>query len=271
MTARLRFLWLSLAAGVALAAPALAQTSSANPAASTFSAPSGSVAGQVSDGDRFAPLRENADHLKAVYDKMDTDSMAEIDQLLRTRRCQINRVGGLLDRTLDAMRSWSDAEIQYWKLWGDVEQVRVDGQQKSLAGMEADQKHAEDLVITTQKDREELLRQKAVLEKYGKRTEDIRQQMDALVQDIQESERRLADAQKTYDEVTIKVRNMRASISARLVDIRQNRSRVEAYTLQLTSFYEQQRAAAQEICNTKQPDTKKTVLPNKTRPGQTPQ
>jgi hypothetical protein len=270
MTAKLRFLWLWSAAA-ALAASAMAQTSAANPSVSTFSAPPGSAAGQTSDGDRFASLRESADHLKAVYDTMDTDNMAEIDQLLRTRKCQINKIGADLDRVLDAMHAWSDAEIQYWKLWGEVEQVRVDGQQKSLAGMEADQKHAEDLVITTQKDREELLRQKAVLEKYGKRTEDIRQQMDALVQDIQESEQRLAEAQKTYEEVTIKVRNMKASISARLVDIRQNRSRVEAYTLQLTSFYEQKRAEAQEICNTKQPDTKKTVLPNKTRPGQIPE
>jgi hypothetical protein len=64
---------------------------------------------------------------------------------------------------------------------------------------------------------------------------------------------------------------MQASISARLIDIRQNLSRVEAFTLQLTSYYEQQRAAAQEICNTKQPDTQKTVLPNKNRPAQAAQ
>ena len=34
-------------------------------------------------------------------------------------------------------------------------------------------------------------------------------------------EARLADAQKTYNDVTIKVRNMQASISARLIDIRE--------------------------------------------------
>ena len=61
--------------------------------------------------------------------------------------------------------------------------MRVDGQQKSLAGMETDQKHAEDLVATTQKDREELLRQKAVLEKYGKRTEEIKRTLDQHAQD----------------------------------------------------------------------------------------
>jgi chromosome segregation ATPase len=266
MAATLRILLCSFAvfaASCLAQIPPPARTASAN---SALSAPPGqSLAG---NNDRFAPLRENADRLKTAYDKLDTDNMAEVDQLLRTRRCQINRVGGLLDRTIEGMRAWSDAEIQYWKLWGEVEQQRVDGQQKSLASMEADQKHAEDLVVTAEKDREELTRQKGVLEKYGKRTEDIRKQMDALVQDIQESEARLSEARKTYDDVTIKVRNMQASISARLIDIRQNLSRVEAFALQLTSYYEQQRAVAQEICNTKQPDTNKTVLPNKARPGQ---
>ena len=95
--------------------------------------------------------------------------------------------------------------------------------------------------------------------------------MDALIQDIQDSEQRLADAQKNYDEVTTKVRNMRASISARLVDIRESRSRIEAFVLQLSSFYETKRTEGQEICNTMQPDTKKTVLTPKNRAGQAPQ
>jgi chromosome segregation ATPase len=270
MITRLSILPLWIAVGAALVSPIRAQTPSSVQTASAFTAPP-SAATATGDNDRFAALRENADRLKAAYDKLDTDNVAEIDQLLRTRRCQSNRVGGLVDRTLDALRAWSEAELQYWKLWGEVEQVRVDGQQKSLAGMEADQKHAEDLVATTQKDREEMLRQKAVLEKYGKRTEEIRKQFDALIQDIQESEQRLAEAQKNYDEVTTKVRNMRASISARLVDIRESRSRIEAFALQLTSFYETKRATAQEICNTIQPDTKKTVLSPKNRGGQSPQ
>ena len=273
MTARSGILLLSLATGACFVVSALAQAPLPAKTASAFNASAGSSAGQdtSANNDRFGALRENADRLKAAYDKADTENMAEVDQLLRTRRCQIPRIGPLLDRTLDAMHAWSEAEAQYWRLWGEAEQQRVEGQQKSLASMEADQQHAEDLVVTAQKDREELLRQRSVLEQYGKRTADIIKQMDALVQDIQESEGRLAEAQKTYNDVTIKVRNMQASISARLIDIRENLSRVEAYSLQLTSYYEKQRAAAQEICNTIQPDTKKTVLPDKARRTQAPQ
>jgi len=217
----------------------------------------------ISD-DRFQALRAEADQLKAAYESQDAKSMAEIDQLMRTKRCQINKIGGDLDRTTDAMKQWLDAETQYWKVWADAEQKRVDDQQKTLAIIEADQQRAGDLVASDKDAREELLRKKADLERYGKRTQDIVTQIDELVKDIQDSEARLADAQRTYDDLTVKVTNMKASISARLVDMRQNSARLDAYGIQLNAFYQKTRTAAQEVCNTKQPDLKRSPLPNRT-------
>ncbi len=204
--------------------------------------------------DRFGRLRSDADLLKTAYDKLDTDNMAEVDRLLLDRSCQINRIGNLLDRTNKAMHQWSDAEAQYWRRWAEVEQQRVDGQQKDLAAVKADMQHAEDLVLTARYDREELLRNRATLEKFGARTAAIQKQMDSLAQGIEESEARLAEAQKAYDDATIKAGKMQASISARLIDIHQNQSRVEGYSRQLASYYQQKRAAAQEICTAAPPN-----------------
>jgi chromosome segregation ATPase len=209
---------------------------------------------------RFGELRKVADQFRMAYEKLDSDSMAEIDTLLRGKRCQITRVDGLLTRVVAALDQWNDAELKYWTSWGDAEADRVDGQQKSLASMEVEQRRAEELVASTQKDRESLLRDKANLEKFGARTEAIRKQIDSLIQDIKESEARLDEAQKNYDEISIKVRNMQASINARLIDIRQTKQRVEAYGLEMKSYYEKTRAAANEVCNTAQPKTN-TPLP----------
>jgi hypothetical protein len=218
------------------------------------------------EGDRFPALRESADRLRADYEKTDGDNMREIEKLMRTRRCQINRIGGLLDRTLEAMQQWLVTETKYWEVWGEAEQKRVDGQIKTLAGMEADQKRIADLLDLEKKDREELLRRRAALEK-GKRTQEIADQIDGLVKDIQDSEARLNEAQKQYDTLTVQISNMKASISTRLVLIRQNKARLEAYGLDMSAYYEKQRAAAQEVCNTKQPDTRQTPLPKrKTNP-----
>lgn len=222
------------------------------------------LTGQPSEleGDRFPALRESADRFRTDYEKTDGDNMREIEKLMRTKRCQINRIGGLLDRTIEAMQQWLVTEKKYWEVWGEAEQKRVDGQVKTLASMEADQKRIADMLDLEKQDREELLRRRAALEK-GKRTEEIATQIDGLVKDIQDSEARLNEAQKQYDTLTVLIGNMKASISTRLIFIRQQTARLEAYGLDMSAYYEKQRAAAQEVCNTKQPDTRQTPLPKR--------
>jgi chromosome segregation ATPase len=223
-----------------------------------------SAAGQSIDdsSDRFGPLREAADALKSAYEQLDTKNMQEVDSLLRTKRCQINRIGGDLDRVLDAMRLWLEAETKYWKAWSEVEQKRIDSQTKTLASMEEDQKRAAEMVESEKQSREELERRKAGLES-GKRTQEIVAQIDGIIKDIQDSEEHLASAQKDFDELTVKITDMKASISARVVDMRQNTARLDAFGLDMTAYYEKNRNAANEICNTKQPDTPRTPLPKR--------
>lgn len=214
--------------------------------------------------DRFPALREAADTLKSQYEDLDNKNMAEVDRLTRTRRCQINRIGPLLDRTSAAMEQWVTAEKKYWEVWGEAEQKRVDSQTKTLAGMEEDLKRVADLQENEQIGHQELLRRKAGMEQ-SKRTEEINIQIDALIKDIQDSEARLADAKQQFDSLTAQINNMRASIVARLVDIRQNSARVDAFKMQHTAVYEKARAAANEVCNTKKPDERPTPLPKKRR------
>jgi len=248
-----------------LPAQTAATTSAAVPAATTAPVAGTSAAAAPAadgDGDRYSALRAVADRLKGIYEQADTDNMADVEKLLRTRRCQIARVGGLLDRTRDAMNQWIEAEKAYWKAWSESEQTRVDNQMKTLAGMEQDQTRISDLLDVEKKGREELQRRKSLLEK-GKRTEEIAAEIDGLIKDIQDSEARLTEAQQQYDSLTVQINNMRASISARVVNMRQQTARVEAYQLDMGAFYEKNRQAAQEICNTKQPDTQKTALPKR--------
>jgi chromosome segregation ATPase len=229
--------------------------------------PTAPAAGQAApqpdtETDRFPLLREAADTLRSEYEQLDAKNMEEIDKLTRTKRCQINRIGPLLDRTIDAMQQWLAAEKKYWEVWGEAEQKRVDSQMKTLAGMEADQKRVADLVETEKEDQQELQRRKAGLEQT-RRTEEIAAQIDALIKDIQDSEARLADAQQQFESLTAQITNMKASISARLVGIRQNSARLDAYGLDMGAFYEKTRAAAHEVCNTKKPDERSTPLPKK--------
>ena len=215
----------------------------------------------VSTGDdRFPDQKAEADRLRAIYEPLHDKNIAEIDRLMLTKRCQIARISGLLTRTSEAMHAWLAAEKLYWKSWGDAEQSRVETEQKSAANIEADQIRAAGLVDTEKKDREDLQRRRAAL-LQGSQTEAIRAQIDELLKDIQDSEARLASAQKTYDELTEKLSNFRTSLTARLVSIRQQQSRLDAYSLDVDAFYEKTRTAAQEICNSKAPDSKQTTLP----------
>lgn len=215
--------------------------------------------------DRFPALRENANQLMANYEKIHDESMASVESLLKPKqRCQIGRIGGLLDRTIDVLRQWQVVEMTYWMKWTEVEQERVTGQQKSLAGMETDLDRVKALIATETKDHDQLLRTKATLE-GGKRTQAIRDDIDALVLDIRDSETRLANAQKNYENLSVTVNNMNASLTTRLVDMRQMRNRVEAYGFERKSFYEGKRKEAQEVCNLKQPTTR-TPLPKTPKP-----
>lgn len=216
----------------------------------------------ASTDDRFPDQKGEADRLRGIYEPLHEKNMAEIDKLMRAKpvRCQIARIGGLLTRNSEAMHAWLEAEKLYWKAWGDAEQSRVATEQKSLVNIEADQARASGLVDTEKKDREDLQRRRVALQQ-GPQTDAIKQQIDELVKDIQDSEARLASAQKTYDDLTEKLSNFKTSLTARLVYIRQQQTRLEAYALDVDSFYEKTRTAAQEICNSKAPDSKQTPLP----------
>ncbi|MGA2736178.1 MAG: hypothetical protein ABSG65_01875 [Bryobacteraceae bacterium] len=214
------------------------------------------------ESDRFPIFRENADRLRGDYEELDKKNMAEVDKLTRTKRCQINRIGPLLDRSIAAMHDWVTAEKKYWEVWGDAEKKRVDNQQATLASMQAELERVANLQESEKQDHLELQRRKAGLEQT-KRTEEIGAQIDGLIKDIQDSEARLADAQQQFDSLTAQITNMRALISARLVGIRQNLARVDAWESDMISYYEKARAAANEFCNTKKPDERSTPLPKK--------
>jgi hypothetical protein len=210
--------------------------------------------------DRFPDQKAEADRLRAIYEPLHEKNLADIDKLMLTKRCQIARISGLLTRTSEAMHAWLAAEKLYWKSWGDAEQSRVETEQKSAANIEANQIRAAGLVDSEKKDREDLQRRTLALQQ-GPQTEAIRAQIDELVKDIQDSEARLASAQKTYEELTEKLGNFKTSLYARLVLIRQQQSRLDASSLDVDAFYEKTRTAAQEICNSKSPDSKQTPLP----------
>jgi chromosome segregation ATPase len=198
---------------------------------------------------RTKDLRDTADAFRDAFEKLQSDNMGEVDKLMKDKRCNIVRVDGLLTRIKDALDLWNDAESKYWAVNAEIETANVERQQKSLANMQAEQQRAQDLVDITTKDREKLQRDLADLQKYPVRNQAIQDQMNQLIQDIKDSEARLNEAQKNYEEVTATVRNMQASMGARLIAIRENQRQVEAYGLDMKSFYEKTRAAAQEVCN----------------------
>jgi len=99
------------------------------------------------------------------------------------------------------------------------------------------------------------MRQKANLENSQK-TENIKKEIDNLITEIQSSDARLSDDEKQFNDNTAKYNNMQTMISARLVNIRQNIARLDAYAIDMHATYEKQQEAAQEICNTKQPTNK---------------
>lgn len=213
------------------------------------------TAGQQSElqGDRFAQVRDRADQLKAAYEDLDASNMKEIDKLALTKVCQIRRVGPLLDRTIVAMHEWLTTERTYWQIWNDRENERIDGQKKDLAGYEEDQARLDGLIDEEKKNQEKLEQERATLDNSGKRTEETTAQIDTVSRDIRDSQARLAHAQQQYKDVTDTINNLSASLGARIVNIRQNLVKLDAWELDQKAFYESKRTAAQEVCSMKQP------------------
>ena len=213
------------------------------------------TAGQQSElqGDRFAQVRDRADQLKAAYEDLDASNMKEIDKLALTKVCQIRRVGPLLDRTIVAMHEWLTTERTYWQIWNDRENERIDGQKKDLAGYEEDQARLDGLIDEEKKNQEKLEQERATLDNSGKRTEETTAQIDTMSRDIRDSQARLAHAQQQYKDVTDTINNLSASLGARIVNIRQNLVKLDAWELDQKAFYESKRTAAQEVCSMKQP------------------
>jgi chromosome segregation ATPase len=211
-------------------------------------------------------MRENADRLEAEYAKVHVASMNEVDRLLKTRVCHINRIGGDLDRTIESLHEWIEAELKYWRTWDEAEMKRVDGLKKSLESMQHDQQRMQEQIETETKDHEELLRRKANLEQYGKRTQEIVKEIDALVVQIQDSEDALAEAQKRYTYVTDQVKIMSSEIDTRITFMREQVDHTTAYGFKFTSYYEEKRKDAEEVCNTKRPGASRTPLPGNSKP-----
>jgi chromosome segregation ATPase len=236
--------------------------SPAAPASEIPAAPAAAPASQpeVEQGDRFAGLWDESERLRLVYEKTHNDNIAQVDRLLKTRVCQDKRVSGLIDRTLDAMNAYLSAAKRYFEVWGNAEEKRVEEQQKVLANMVVDQERVAGILDEEKKNRETLDRKEADLEQ-SKRTEEIRKDIDELKKDIIDSQDRLNKAQQTFDSLTVQITNMKTSIAARLIGIRQNSARLDAFGLEQTSVYEDKRKAAHEVCNTKQPGTLRTPLP----------
>src|SRR5258706_3601652 len=207
-------------------------------------------------GDRFPEHKAEVDRLRAIYDPLHESGMAEIENLLRTKRCQIQRINGLLTRNSAAMHAWLNAEKAYWKAWDDAEQSRVALEANSIANIEAEQARAADFVNTNKHELEELQRQRTALQQ-GPQTAATRARIDLLVTEIQESQAKLTNAQRLYDGLNEKLTNDRANLTVKLIQIRKHQNSLDAYGIEQDANFENLRTKAQEICSTKAPDTKK--------------
>jgi hypothetical protein len=250
--------------------PLSAQAPEPPPAQETKQAPGAQVetpaAVQNSDlsGDLFTQLRENAALLKSTYEELDIKTVKEIDRLMLTKKCQINRIGPLLDRAVAAMEQYLAAARSYWREWDEKETKRVYDQQKILASMEIEQKQAFDLAEEAKKDEERSERDKAGLEK-SKRTDAINADIDRLIKDIQDEEATLASAQQKYRDLTISISNMRHALSARLTSIRQEGRKLDVLEVDQRAAYDGMREAAHQVCNAKRPSA---LSPNPKRGNQ---
>lgn len=190
-------------------------------------------------------LRATADELKRRYEQMDRENMAAVDGIVRSGRCDNVRVSALLTPVRDSLNAWTSAEIRYWATWADSETQRAHGD----AAIEANAKREAAQIEADKAHREELLRRKETIEKFGKPTQEIARQVDSLVADIDSITARLGEAEKSYADLHSRLDEMKASVAARLGDSAQYRQRVEAYASQMQAFYAGQQAVAEQACN----------------------
>jgi chromosome segregation ATPase len=226
------------------------------PGAQTAPAPAQTEARGEAAPDHSDPwdgMLRAANDLKAVYSRKNTENMAEVDRLLKTKVCQINRVNGLIDRTEEALDAWAEAMAPYLKNWEEAELRRVQIGEKSLALSEGDLKITKDLISADKREHEELLRKKADLESQ-EHTAGIVSQIDSIIKDLQESETKLTADQKTFDDVTQSVNNTKAVLAIRLIEIRKYKAGLDEFRVGAHATYEEKRSAAQEVCNGKRPN-----------------
>jgi chromosome segregation ATPase len=205
-------------------------------------------------GDIYAALWGEVERLRLAHDKLKADNIAEIDKLLRSKRCQIYRVNGLVERALAAMHEYMDAARKYYEFWDVAEQKRVEMLRKSLMQMEVDKTRLEMTMEDEKKDHESLEQRENYLEQ-STRTDEIRKQMDDLKGSIRESEDKLTKAQEQFEAIRIRMNTTNAVLTEHLVGIRQNLSRLEVFGQDQTADYEEKRKAAHEVCDTNQPRT----------------
>lgn len=220
------------------------------------------------DDDRFPEDCKKAASLESAYVSVLDANMRDIDRLLKGKVCQIARIGGELDRIIEALNKWIDAELVYHKEWVDSEQKRVDGEMKTLSSMELEQQDAKQLLDDETKDHEELVKKRDVLAQNPKRTIEIIKDLDLLARDIQDSQDRLTAAEKRFGDVSEQVTEMHARLTGKLIDMRQQYNRVKAYGLEWNSYFEDKRKAAQAICDPKHPGGTRTPLPGSKRAPQ---
>jgi len=218
-------------------------------------APTPAAPAEVEQGDRYPALWEESQRLRLVWEKTDATNMADVERLLRTKVCQINRVNGEIERTLDAMHEYYAAAKKYYEVWEEAEVKRVENQKKSLATMEVEKARVAGLLDEQKKDRESLEQSKAALEQ-STRTEEIRKQIDDLKQQILDSDDRLNKAQQQFDSLNFQITNMNAELNKKLIEIRRYSSQLEEQSVEEAAIYEDKRKAAHEVCDTKKPRTR---------------
>ena len=202
--------------------------------------------------DRFTDPKEAADLRRAAYAEVDKRNMAEIDKLMRTKKCQINRIAPLLDDTIVAMNDWLVAERKYWDLWNEAEERRVEDLQRTQAGLEADAERTAKMVDIEAEGFQELQRQRAILE-ADTRTAEIVARIDGVIKDIRDTEARLENARQQQESVNARLRDLKASLSTRLISIRENKVRLDAWQVDQSAYYAERRTSANDVCQAARP------------------
>jgi chromosome segregation ATPase len=233
--------------------PEQVQAPEQRPPSSAQTAESAPARASSETDDRFHELRVYADQLMAAYQVLDDKNTPEVQRLVQSSRCQIARVGGLLDRTIAGLQKWREAELKYWDSWGEAEQKRVEGEQNTLATYEREQQRLADFIGNEKQDIDKLQQSLEELEKTPTKTQVIREQIEAKILDVKATQADLDKTQGEYEDLTTQISVMKGLISKRLVEIRQNRIGVEAFVSKVNASYEKLRASAQDVCQTKGP------------------